>query len=387
MSTKILHILFLMIFLFSSCGKEDHWSNDRGYKQVLLIYLAVDNNLSSEGLEKLDLIAKYWHKDDGHEIIAYLDQKNKETQLLRLDVDKKFKPIQTLQPHSAVDPNFLQELLINLRNDFPSESYGLLYFSHASGWLPENTLNQLNNTRLEPVINRAKKSEKEQKSSIGIDRDQEMELYEFAHAIPNNFFEYIVFEACYMAGIEVAYELKDKTKYILASSSELFSPGFSYVYPNAINQLVGKQKNLFSFAQKAFNFWNQASLFTKSCTLSLINTEDIQQLADWIKKRYHLFPTINHASVQCFDRGTTQLFFDFRTYVAPLAKSDQEMLQLDQILSNIVLWKNNTDMLNTLAGDQSISTHSGLTCYIPQQQYSALWSAYQKLAWYKAIAP
>lgn len=387
MSTKIFYILFLMTFLFSSCGKEDHWSNQRGYKQVLLIYLAVDNNLSAEGLEKLDLIAKYWYKDEGYEIIAYLDQKNKETQLLRLDDDKKFKPIRTFQPHSAVDPKFLQELIINLKKDFPSESYGLLYFSHASGWLPENTLNQLNNTKLEPVINRAIKGRMEQKSSIGIDQGQEMELFEFAQAIPNNFFDFMVFEACYMAGIEVAYELKDKTKYILASSSELFSPGFGYVYPNAINQLIGKQKNLFSFAQKAFNYWNQASLFSNSCTLSLIYTKDLLHLANWVKKHYHKLPTINTTNIQSFDRGTTQLFFDFRAYVAPLAQNEQELFQLDQILSKIVLWKNNTALLNTLAGERPISTHSGLTCYIPQQQYSSLWPAYQKLAWHKAISP
>lgn len=37
-----------------------------------------------------------------------------------------------------------------------------------------------------------------------------MEVSNLAKVIPYMSFEYIIFEACYMAGIEIAYELKDK---------------------------------------------------------------------------------------------------------------------------------------------------------------------------------
>lgn len=52
----------------------------------------------------------------------------------------------------------------------------------------------------------------------------EMELEEFAAAIPDGQLDFIVFEACLMAGVEVAYVLRGKTDYILSSAAEIVSP-------------------------------------------------------------------------------------------------------------------------------------------------------------------
>lgn len=40
--------------------------------------------------------------------------------------------------------------------------------------------------------------------------------------------EYILFDACYMSSVEVAYELKDITHYLIASPTEVISYGFPY---------------------------------------------------------------------------------------------------------------------------------------------------------------
>lgn len=40
--------------------------------------------------------------------------------------------------------------------------------------------------------------------------------------------EYILFDACYMSSVEVAYELKDVTHYLIASPTEVLSYGFPY---------------------------------------------------------------------------------------------------------------------------------------------------------------
>ena len=40
--------------------------------------------------------------------------------------------------------------------------------------------------------------------------------------------EYILFDDCYMSSIEVAYELKDVTKYLIGSTSEMMAYGMPY---------------------------------------------------------------------------------------------------------------------------------------------------------------
>ena len=41
--------------------------------------------------------------------------------------------------------------------------------------------------------------------------------------------EYILFDACYMSSVEVVYELKDVTHYLIASPTEVLSYGFPYI--------------------------------------------------------------------------------------------------------------------------------------------------------------
>lgn len=41
--------------------------------------------------------------------------------------------------------------------------------------------------------------------------------------------EYILFDACYMSSVEVAYKLKDVTHYLIASPTEVISYGFPYI--------------------------------------------------------------------------------------------------------------------------------------------------------------
>ena len=41
--------------------------------------------------------------------------------------------------------------------------------------------------------------------------------------------EYILFDACYMSSVEVAYELKDVTHYLIANPTEVLSYGFPYI--------------------------------------------------------------------------------------------------------------------------------------------------------------
>lgn len=71
----------------------------------------------------------------------------------------------------------------------------------------------------------------------------EMELDEFAAAIPDGTLDFIIFEACLMAGVEVAYALRGKAEYLLASPAEIISPGFTPVYPEALGYLLDRSQS------------------------------------------------------------------------------------------------------------------------------------------------
>lgn len=109
---------------------------------------------------------------------------------------------------------------------YPQVKFNLLIFGHASGCLPDNSL----------VASR----------SVIVDGNNNMELKNFANAIPAKTFEYIVFETCFMAGIDVAYEFRDKADYIVASSARLSRRGLlMLILSISMNWYMGVQRSLY----------------------------------------------------------------------------------------------------------------------------------------------
>ena len=81
------------------------------------------------------------------------------------------------------------------------------------------------------------------------DDGNQMFLGDFANALPAGIKpDYILFENCFMAGIEVAYALKDKARRLLVSSAEILSPGFEEVYMSSLDCLTGDETDLTKFA-------------------------------------------------------------------------------------------------------------------------------------------
>lgn len=355
-------VLFLMVVL-SSCNSNND-NEPTLVKKVLLVYLGGDNNLSYETDEKFNAITDGWDKSVENKILIYQDAQGRKPQLT--EVGGKFSEMYS-QENSA-SPETFKRVLAKAKSLYPTAEFNLLVFSHASGWLPSGELNKPN-TR-----------------SIIIDGKDEMELTDFASAIPDGMFHTIVFEACFMAGIEVAYELKDKTHYIAASSAEILSPGFTPLYKDYVNLLF--QENTQEFMQAAFNFYNSQSGAYRSATFSIVNTKKLDALIHFIRTNAKYNPEINPNTIQIFDRNKN-FFYDFEDYFAQLLADDTQKQTLKNLIEECVVWKIATPaFMQRWHGDENgfkINKHSGMTTYIINPNKPHLTEAYKKLKWSKAI--
>ena len=70
----------------------------------------------------------------------------------------------TYDQENSASPQVLKRVINDVTRLYPAKSYGLIVFSHGSGWLPPHTL--VNGSR-----------------SIIIDNDNEMEITDFAMAL------------------------------------------------------------------------------------------------------------------------------------------------------------------------------------------------------------
>lgn len=361
-------LMSAFLLLLTNCSNEDDppaVTVDR----VLLVYMGGNNNLSDEVVEKLQAISKGYDGTPNHKILVYYKTDNKApTSLVELRAkDNSPLNVSTYGDVNSADPEVFHRVILDALNRYPHASFNLLIFSHASGWLPDDSFSNPK-TR-----------------SILVDGNKRMELSDFSAAIPDGMFQYIIFEMCYMAGIEVAYQLRDKTEYIIASSAEIVSPGFTPLYEKNVGDLLSDNPQ--TFVKKAFNMIDQKSGSYRSATFSVIQTDKLNALAGYVKAHcdFALETTINTNSVQHFDRGTGDLFYDFEDYYSRLMHTQAEKEQLSAMIENCVIWKAATPLFMEYDNGFLINKHSGFTSYITQSKYPNLNKKYTSLDWYKAI--
>ncbi len=141
------------------------------------------------------------------ELLIYADTPQG-ARLLRALPDGTQQTVAEYGAENSASPAVLGRTLRETMNAFPAPGYGLVFFSHGSGWLPQGALQSPGRTSSGTIGSR----------SMGRDESDEqtphaeMELEEFASAIADGSPDFIVFEACLMAGAEVAYALRDKAE-------------------------------------------------------------------------------------------------------------------------------------------------------------------------------
>jgi hypothetical protein len=124
--------------------------------------------------------------------------------LLRITEDGE-QMIKTYSEFNSANPTNMNRLLREITGMYPSESYGLILWSHGTSWLPAGV----------------------QLKFFVADGNRQMNIPDLAEALPVHF-DFILFDACLMGAVEVAYELRNKTDYIIASSTETIDTGFPY---------------------------------------------------------------------------------------------------------------------------------------------------------------
>ncbi|MFC3197435.1 clostripain-related cysteine peptidase [Parapedobacter deserti] len=375
-----------MLFTWG-CNKDSGNEPDLPNRTVLY-YLGGDNNLAIEADEKIEALRRGF-PGGKNRLVIYRDTDNEVPQLLEIyreaSGENHIRIMKTYSEQNSANKQTVRLVLEDIERLFPAKSYGLILFSHASGWLPKGALTQPESAQWYMGAVPLSIRTPIRTYTVVMDGTMELGLSEFASAIPDGFFDFIVFEACFMAGIEVLYELKDKTVYILSSSAEIVSPGFTPVYPGSLPLLFEPQADLVGFAKAFFDFWDGQIGDYRSATITVAKTTALHALAAWVKKHNNInvsediLPEVQH-----FDRYRGhRLFFDFGDYYQrkTLAGTQNE---LNVLLKNTVVFKAATPGFIPNQFGFEIEHHSGITTYIRQERFKNLNEKYEELAWNKA---
>ena len=393
--------------ILSSCVRND--VADDSPTRTVLVYIAADNNLHSDAYHNLYSMKSAMGNGMGHlNLLAFVDCRDSVTVMVRIH-DHKIDTLKTYPELNSADANTLAEAIDYVRSNYKSDSYGLIMWSHGTGWLPTKQLHNVAarsmgyargrdgvreeapNDDVFGLFDRTKsfawESRKNQRPNYVC-----MEIDDMVEAIPDGLFEFIAFDACYMGNIEIAYALRHKTEYVISSCYEIMSSGFPY-YEVPKEILSG---NLTHLCQEFYNYYNEMSLSQQMAGISLVKTEGLDSLASCFKKIVADFrdsiPNMDVSQVQCFDRFDKHVFYDMRDFVEKLGPSREYMNEFVAILEKCIPFKISTPYIFPGGKDYwpvdaiSVDAYCGLSIYVPLKEYDSfgLNGDYRKTAWSRA---
>lgn len=192
--------------------------------------------------------------------------------------------------------------------------------------------------------------------------------------------EYILFDACYMSSVEVAYELKDVTHYLIASPTEVLSYGFPYITMG--KHLLGTP-NYKGIVDSFISFYSSYNLpygtvAVTDCTqldalaaiAQQINAADAEQLVP--------------NGVQIMDGYSPTLFYDLGHLMSLKDAGTVLTAAFAEQLEKTVPYKGHTDQYFTTLKDApvDIKHYSGLNT--SQGSLNHMADRLSETAWYKA---
>ena len=268
----------------------------------------------------------------------------------------------------------MQTVISDMMECYPSESYGIIFGSHGSGWLPTIT-----GTR-----------------SIGVDGVNANtavipELAEVLRTVNPQKFDFVLFDACMMGCAEVYYELKDATRYCIASVLDV--PALGFPYERLMSHLYADnfKDHLVSICKNYIDYYN----YNGWGTVSAVDCNQMEGLAQDVRKvilsNQENLKSVDAAELQQYGKAGNNFkgyAYDMVQFVENLTGGtvpEEFVQQFNKAVIYTGYTPNPTSSLYRIDGNN----YCGMGMYIPNSSTTSkylLWNNYfrSSIAWYHA---
>lgn len=372
-----IHIyMVLLLALLTACDDNDENIIPPTNRTVIL-YLVADNSLSDYSIVNINELLRGTTKEklNGGNLVVYVDNRKSKPKILHLKVNSMGKVVEkvvkTYKEQDSTDPAVMKKVLDDVVGAFPASRYGLVLWSHSSAWIPKDAEKMIA-TR-----------------SFGLDGGNEMEINTLKEVLSQSVkFEFILFDSCYMGSIEVAYELRNTTDYLIASAMEVLGKGYPY------DQLVGKffsmpNADVKGIAKEFYDYYNSKEGDWRTASVVVVDMKKIDGVANSVKNimRSSKKPaTVDLSKVQALEYYySKRLLYDFDDYMGQLS-GGEEYKAFQKALNEAIIYEAHTPTSYFDLIRKSLDIHKccGLTVY-PVGYTPALDAWYSQLDWYKAV--
>lgn len=286
---------------------------------------------------------------------------------------------ETIQTFTASDmPAYttaqgLAGILNKVKSVAPANMYAMIIGCHGMGWLRA-----------------AEPSRARTRYFGGASLDYQMDTPVLAEAIKaaGMKMQYVMFDDCYMSTIEVAYDLREVTSYLMACTSEIMAYGMPY--SQMWSSLAKKNPDYKAINETFLNFYS--SYVSPYGAFGITDCSYVDEMARIMKNinAVYTFNSADIAYVQKLDGFRNTIFFDLDSYVKRLCGDQQLYVQFSTTLQKLVPYRSATSQIYTAYTELpsqyiTVNTFSGITISDPtvSTRHSAVTSK-TSTAWWNA---
>lgn len=396
---------------------EEAFDIDKVNKQTILVFLPWTGGNSSIGLtedlsKNIDSICAGIKDKKGlnntRVLVFFSNNANNSTlfDLTYNDVTKEVSrtPIKTYEGSAYNSANGFADILNEVRQNAEALNYALIIGGHGCGWsCADDWINYPNQAKSFNTQQTLSYDTPFSGIQFGTDPDNpttrffgsvdrkenSIDLSTLVEGIKQSGIkmQYILFDVCYMGNVETAYELKDVTNYLIASSSEIIAKGIPY--RSMWSYLNGTTPNYSSLVNGIVNFYKNSN--SPYCNMAAIDCRQLDALANVMKEinqKYTLDTTIPLDSIQPLDGFLPHLSYDMAVYVDSLRPNGYLKEQFSNQLKKTVKAAAHTDCAYTALRQYpevtiKIKNYCGLSISDPSQHPVAI-RGKEKTGWWKA---
>lgn len=380
--------LFLSVIVFGSCTSDDNPKNNIVPSRTVLVYMMANNNLEDllsdnvedmvSGLEKVDKK----NAENCNFLIYYQGRSGASPVLYKMESIKGKAAkveVKTFSKRSSVDKVRVKEVIDYVFTNYPADSEGLIFSSHADGWLPIGAPR----TRW-----------------IGQDGDDFLDIFDLKWAMgrfQGNPLDFILFDCCFMQSVEVAYEFRNYTKFTIGSATETPGPGGPYkrlmteFYSNKQGRDLAKGiANSYFLAYK--NGEVEDWFKSYGVSIGVVETEKLDKLqAVTLSALQELnIPQLDNKDVFYYDQSKQHYYYDFYRLMEKNV-SPASFNQWEDAFKEVMIDYNTTEYnYSAYYGTFLMTESKGLAMYTPVKGNNMATNPnvveyYKRLDWYKDV--
>ncbi|MCM1021054.1 MAG: clostripain-related cysteine peptidase [Muribaculum sp.] len=368
-------LLFITLITFNSCGGDDH---DSSCHRTVLVYIADKNNLSNYANGDINEMKRGVLNGalNGGRLLIFQARGNNGPTLSEMDSDGELKLLKQYGSDMlSVDPASFQLVFNDMQQLAPNREYGLVLWSHSSGWLSHPP------TESEPL--------NAVEYSWGDDRGRTMTIPQLKEALAGQRFCFIYFDSCFMGNVEALYELRTAAPVFVASPTEVLGEGMPYAQNVACFFSKGKP-DMVQAAKNTFNYYNSQYGSDRSCTIAVYNTdvfEDLANLSNRILQYNHTTPAGAEYTQYGYEiKGAyfNGYFYDMYQYLSSLCEVNSALTtELNNVWERLITYQAHTPLF---WAQFSLEGTHGLSCFIyPDHKILGQKYGYTDLEWFTTV--